>query len=111
MTVNIFAPDTIKIVSKSKNLRGLVDYARRFPPVAYRFEVNRCPDTGAPYFLRVEFSNGAVCFSHWQDWRVCAWWINARRSWPKGLPLITYNGDFAAILAKGGAAFVESPPL
>ena len=96
MSATIFAPNR---QYKSKNLRGLLSYARRSIPVAVSLEVRRDPATGAPYFMRIDFADGAIGFAHWQDWRVAADWIAARRSW-NGPAIASDNGhvEFASRL-------------
>lgn len=75
------------IIARSKNLRGLLDHARRVPPVSARL-VRFSYD--GPYQLRVKFSNGSYAIAPFADWRVAADWIKARRSWGRidvdGLP-------------------------
>lgn len=78
MTVRIFAPQGHQI-RQSRNLRGLLDHARRNVPQAAALY----PHPKAPGFslLIVTFDNGDTCASKWADWRVCADWLAARRSW------------------------------
>jgi len=66
---------------RSKNLRGLLDHARRVDPIAASL-VENAPGAKAPYELTVYFANHDAAFSDWQDWRVAARWLAARRSWP-----------------------------
>lgn len=65
-------------VSKSKNLRGILDYARRFPVVSVY--VQRYPETGGAA-VQFAFDNGADAFADFNSYTIACNWINARRSW------------------------------
>ena len=88
------------LLHRSKNLRGLLDFARKSAPVG----VDLVPAEGLPgyYSLAVVFECGATAYSTWADWRVCADWITARRSWPH----VRVSGAkyFVARLTCGGLA-------
>lgn len=66
-------------IRRSRNLRGLLDHARRKAPKIARLEPS-ATDSGA-WILTVTFDGGDTALSRWQDWTVCADWIAARRSW------------------------------
>ena len=71
-------------VKRSRNLRGILDYARVSPVVSVDCQrVVREPLTGGlpVYSVTFIFDNGAIGESDWQDWRVLVQWIKARRSW------------------------------
>lgn len=79
-------------IRRSRNLRGILDHARRVPVSgAVLQSVNRAmiPELremcnksyGAKYLLTVKYDNGDRGYSPFQDWRVCADWLAARRSW------------------------------
>jgi len=68
-----FAP---MIAARSRNLRGVLDYARRHPvtcATVYTIE------GGALVYFR--FEDGAECRVQFSDPRVARWFIDARRSW------------------------------
>jgi hypothetical protein len=79
MTVRIYGP-TGNLERSSRNLRGLLDHARRTLPQSARLEPH--PHCAGYYLLTVRFETGETCSSKWADWRVCADWLQARRSWP-----------------------------
>lgn len=70
-----------KTIRQSKNLRGILSYARGNGGGVSRVQL--CHMIGAPgnYFLRVYYNDGAVGLSDFADWRVAATWVCARRSW------------------------------
>ena len=79
------------VIARSRNLRGLLDRARRVPPVSARLE--RLHTSGlfsGAFRLQVRFSDGSIAVSPFDDWRVAADWIKSRRSWGRigveGLP-------------------------
>ena len=80
MTVRVYARAG-NIIRTSRNLRGLLDHARRTAPVSASLEPHpQCPG----YFLLVvTFETGETCTSKWASWSVCADWLQARRSWPR----------------------------
>jgi hypothetical protein len=66
-----------RIVAKSKNLRGLLDYARKH--AVTRIETIALPsDQGS---MRVFFKDGAECRANFNSFKVMTNWIKARRSW------------------------------
>lgn len=65
-----------KVVARSRNLRGLLDYARKEPPVSAA--VNKTPTGGR---LTVFFNDGALCHVEFADYSVACGWIAGRRSW------------------------------
>ena len=86
------------IVRRSRNLRGLLEHARRVVPVSARLERlhSSGPDTGF-YRLCVRFHNGDIAVSPFSDWRVAADWCRSRRSWGRlafeGLPDFVERAD------------------
>lgn len=67
-------------IRRSRNLRGLLDHARREVPETARLEPS-ASDSWA-WILTVNFANGDSAVSIWQDWTVCADWLAGRRAWP-----------------------------
>jgi hypothetical protein len=65
-----------QIVKRSKNLRGLLDYARLYKPV--RIEISPQGEAGR---LRVFFSDGASCSAAFCSYPVLIKWVDARKSW------------------------------
>jgi hypothetical protein len=68
-----------KAIRASKNLRGILDYARRSPVDSVRLEP--WPDEPGYYAVHFKFYDGANAVTKWADWRVCADWLRSRRSW------------------------------
>lgn len=66
-----------RIVKRSKNLRGIPEYAR-ISPVA-RVELIELPESRGS--LRVIFQNGAVTRSIFESYSIMCGWVRARRSW------------------------------
>jgi hypothetical protein len=97
MTTQIYNKEN-ELIRTSRNLRGLLDHARRELPVTVDLR-----ETERGYFdLRVGFLNGDYAWSRWASWRVAADWLRARRSW--GLPSIGYyneHEEFAARYLEG----------
>jgi len=76
-----------QIVSQSRNLRGLLDYARRHPVVWIETQpltwVSRDGrplwPAGARLYLR--FADGAEAMTYFSSYAVLQDWIKARRTW------------------------------
>jgi hypothetical protein len=66
-----------KVVSRSRNLRGIKTYARRSP--VERVNVIGKDKCGA--LLYVQFEDGAECRAVFESFGVCSAWVKARRSW------------------------------
>lgn len=65
-----------KVVARSRNLRGLLDYARKH--FIHRVAVYKQNGHGRLY---VEFENGAQCRHMFEDYSVLVGWVLSRRSW------------------------------
>jgi len=68
-----------RIISKSKNLRGMRDYARVARVV--RVFANPCPENPYNGKLQVVYTNGAVSCAHFADYTCMLDWLYDRRSW------------------------------
>jgi hypothetical protein len=77
MTVTIFRNG--QEVKHSRNLRGILDYARKVSPVNSALVVESPKDASA----RVEFYflDGAICITEFASAVVARNWLHARRSW------------------------------
>lgn len=66
-----------EVVARSRNLRGILDYARRSPVVKVQGE----PHTANPFngFLAVHYADGATACALFADVRVMRAWIKDRR--------------------------------
>lgn len=73
-----------KPVKRSRNLRGILEYARNTSDVAeihcHRL-MSATPNGATFYPVTFFFRNGAECCVDWSDWRVLAQWVKSRRSW------------------------------
>lgn len=67
-------------IRESRNLRGLLDHARRVAPVSIHCGP---PDSQGYSVITVFFANCDYAVTNWADWRVAADWFRSRRSWPK----------------------------
>lgn len=66
------------MIRQSRSLRALLEHARQEAPTSARLD----SVGGGQYRLTINFVDGSVGVSVWQDWRVCADWLAVRRSWP-----------------------------
>ena len=66
-----------EIISSSKNLRGVLTYARKHGVTSLGFCMTS--DYGAD--IAFSFGNGARCQVHFQSFNVCQRWVRARKSW------------------------------
>lgn len=66
-----------RAVRHSRNLRGLLDHARRTPP--FNAVCHRDSDGGAT--LYVGYANGDWSRVSFASYRVAVSWVNSRRSW------------------------------
>jgi hypothetical protein len=66
-----------KVVSRSRNLRGLLDYARK----SFVRHVTAYKTQGGGAWLAVYFDDGSWCPAEFADYSVCCRWLMARRSW------------------------------
>lgn len=67
-----------QLIRQSRNLRGLLDHARREIPVTIECGLR---DVDSNYPIRVTFDNGDYAWTRFADWRVAADWFAARRRW------------------------------
>ena len=78
-----------EITHRSRNLRGILDHARRTPVIGAT--VMRKGHGEATLFVR--YADGSVGVSEFASYAVCKHWISCRRSW--GLTLKTELSDGA----------------
>lgn len=76
MTVEIRDTD-MRIVRTSRNLRGILDHARRTPVR----QVNVCDAIDGGALITVFYSNGDHCTTDFASRSVCEQWVKSRRSW------------------------------
>lgn len=67
-----------KVVSTSKNLRGLLDYGRRH--LVAKVQAVPAP-IGRSGYLVARYSDGAVGRARFADFGVLVRWVQSRRSW------------------------------
>lgn len=74
-------------VARSKNLRGILDYARKIRRPFYIDPVRRASifPVGAGKYPRadvlIEFCDGAICLTHFESYLVASHFVETRRSW------------------------------
>ena len=85
-----------KIIRKSSNLRGILDYARISKPS--RIELT--PQGKCNGRLRVIYTDGAVTSAHFASYHIMVDWVRNRRSW-RGTEVI-YYGENMGYLTKPG---------
>ena len=66
-----------RVVSKSKNLRGILTYARKHGIKS----AHTMRTVGGYGWLSIYFADGAFCKAHFQSHSVLESWLAARRSW------------------------------
>jgi len=71
-----------KVVKRSANLRGVLDYARTHGVHAVYVDPNNRskPESDGAWVVFI-FDNGAHCTTEWASFTVACQWIMARRSW------------------------------
>jgi len=85
-----------QIIRHSKNLRGIVDYARISKPL----RVELTPINKSNGRLRVIFADGASTSAHFASYHIMIDWVRNRRSWDKKNVFI--YGDDIGYLTKPG---------
>lgn len=76
------------IVARSRNLRGILSYARK-SPVATVSVSSYSPVRCAHVY--VQFDDGAECRTQFSSYTVAVQWVRARRSW--GLEAVRCSDD------------------
>lgn len=84
-----------KVEAYSRNLRGILDYARRNSVRRVKVEFGNITRRA---FYTVEFFNGATCKGEFAEYGICVDWFKSRRSWDLNLTLD--NGEVARFEAK-----------
>lgn len=72
------------VIRRSRNLRGVLDYARDVSPVQTVSITARHVPGESVYHVRFTFDDGSTCTAPFADWRVAADFLLARRSWRYG---------------------------
>lgn len=85
-----------QIISKSKNLRGILRYAS-VSPVA---RVELTPQGNTNGRLRIVYKDGATTSAHFASYHIMVDFVRNRRSW-KGAEIVFY-GDNMGYLTKPG---------
>lgn len=71
-----------RVIRRSRNLRGVLDYARAVSGV--QSVVVACDHRAGVYPLAFRFFDGSTCEAPFADWRVAADFLLRRRSWRFG---------------------------
>jgi hypothetical protein len=102
----IYSPSG-EVIHESRNLRGLLDHARRVgPPVSFHLVRDVSPRVGAwqPYHVAAFYPDGSRGVSRFADKYAAAFFLAARRSW-RGVKACG-DSDFVArfdLLTRGRA--------
>lgn len=93
-----------KIVKQSRNLRGILDYARNTSDVMaiHCHKLFSAVPNGETFHpVEFQFRNGAHCQVDWADCRVLTHWIKSRRAWD--ISAIAFSGidEFRAAMERG----------
>jgi hypothetical protein len=87
-----------QIIRTSRNLRGIVDYARVSKPA----RVELTPQGKCNGSLRVIFKDGATTRAHFASYHIMVDWVRNRRTWKAYGAEIVYYGDNMGYLTKPG---------
>jgi len=79
-----------EVVAQSRNLRGLIEYARNKSDV----KIVSCfpKDDDFPPRMAVSYDDGAHCIVEWRSYHIMVDWVRARRKWRESKALIQYHG-------------------
>lgn len=89
-----------KAIRKSRNLRGVRDYARVSPVCIV--DTQRDPKNKVRGLLRVQYENGAVCTASFADYAIMIDFVRTRRSWRDGGAIFQYKDEDFGYLTKPG---------
>lgn len=85
-----------QIIRTSRNLRGLLDYARVSKPK----RVELTPQEGSNGRLRVIYSDGATSSARFRSYNIMVDWVRNRRSW-RGAEIVHYGGNMGYLTKPG----------
>lgn len=85
-----------QILHRSKNLRGMRDYAR-IAPVS---RVELTPQGKVKGMVRVIYEDGATSSAHFKSYRIAVDWVRNRRSW-QNADIIFYGGNIGYLTKPG----------
>lgn len=85
-----------RIIRQSKNLRGLLDYAR----VSRVTRVELAPFAQVNGSLRVFYEDGSIGRENFASYRIMVDWVRNRRSW-RGAEIFYYGGDVGYLTKPG----------
>ena len=90
-----------QIIHRSKNLRGMLDYARISPVI--RAELTPVGKVNGR--LRVIYADGASSSAHFASYHIAVDFVRNRRSWKKA-EIFYYGGDMGYLTKPGVIAGV-----
>lgn len=85
-------------VARSKNLRGLTTYARKFLPVM--IETRKSPLNANNGELRITYADGAIGFAFFSCHSIMIDWLRNRRSW-RHAEFKHYSGEMGYLTKPG----------
>lgn len=87
---------TARVIRRSKNLRGLLDYAR----VSRVVRVELTPFAKVNGSLRVFYADGAIGRANFASFHIMVDWVRNRRSW-RGAQIVNYGDDIGYLTKPG----------
>lgn len=85
-----------ELIRKSKNLRGMLEYAR----ISKVSRVELSPAGKLNGRLRVVYANGATSSAHFASYHIMVDWVRNRRSW-RGAEFFYYGGEVGYLTKPG----------
>ena len=85
-------------IRHSKNLRGMLDYARVSPAV--KIETRNTPENTKCGLLRVTYANGCYSIADFCSYHIMIDWVRNRRSWRNASHVM--HGENIGYLTKPG---------
>lgn len=87
-----------RVIRRSRNLRGMRDYARTSPVACV--EVGRSPGNRTNGQLTVTYADGAYCTAHFASYHVMVDWVRTRYSW-RGARRVMRDEDMGYLTKPG----------
>lgn len=85
-------------VAKSRNLRGIRDYARKSPVI--KVETRKCIDLPECGELRITYANGAQGFAFFRSHGIMIDFLRNRRSW-RNVEFVHLDGNMGYLTKPG----------
>lgn len=89
-----------RIVSRSRNLRGMRDYARVSPVACVVCRMRRAHPNDPGGVISVEYANGATCTADFASYHIMVDFVRKRRSW-RGADFRYLDGNVGYLTSPG----------